>query len=275
MNVFMDNEVQTKLTIEEINKIIACPNCKGALALVEFQDARCDLCNEHYSWLSGTWDLIQSSYRLSSDLWPVWEQLQANGLVSYAKDPEHNLGIGERPDCLEFSQFCEFDGLVLDVGCGPQALPAYHKFRSDRTRFVGIDPLIRGSSANFVQFRALGEYLPFRNNVFDHVVFATSLDHFIDPTPALVEARRVSRSNGQIDIWIGEKRLEPPKTVATFDWYMELQKPNVAEDVFHLRRLQSTEVKAIIDTLGLHIVEERIRIVDGFKSNFFCRIKTE
>jgi SAM-dependent methyltransferase len=265
--------MQVKLTIEEINEIIACPMCNNFLALVEWRDASCSRCQETYRWYSGTWDLIPSSYHSSSDLWPVWEQLQANGLVSYTHDAEHNLAVGERADCMEFSRFCGFDGLVLDVGCGPQAWPAYFRFTSNRTRLVGVDPLVRGSAADYVQFRALGEYLPFRSEVFDHVVFATSLDHFIDPAQALIEACRVCRLSGALDIWIGEKRPETPRPAVSPDWYMSLKKPHQADDVFHLKRFGSAEVKELFKQVGLHLVAEHLQTIDEFRCNWFYRLK--
>ncbi len=265
--------MNTKLSIQEMNAIIACPRCKCPIFLLEGQDASCHQCQENYRWLSGTWDIIPSSYRSSSNLWPAWQQLQANGLVSYKQDPDHNLAVGEREDCLQFSRFCGFDGLVLDVGCGPQPLPAYFRFRSARTRFVGIDPLIQGPSANYFQVRALSEFLPFRNQTFDHVIFATSLDHIIDPAQALIEARRVCQLSAEIDIWNGEKRSNTPEPAVTNEWYMGLKKPEGAEDLFHLRRLRSTDMNALFKQVGFNLVEEQVHRIDEYRSNFFYRLK--
>lgn len=259
---------------EEISRIIACPNCKKGLVLYDFRDVICPDCDEMYRRLKYTWELIPSSWKETSKLWSVWEHLQANGLLSYIHDPEHNLGIGDRQDCIEFSRFCKFDGLVLDIGCGPQAWPAYFTFHTDNTRFVGIDPLVGESPANYLQFRSLGEFLPFKNHVFDQIVIATSLDHVIDPVPVLKEALRVCRQDGDINIWIGEKSGDEPKPEVSPEWYSRLKKPDETEDPFHLKRLNSHEVKILFDALKLNICHEEVYRIDEYRSNYFYKIKS-
>jgi SAM-dependent methyltransferase len=265
--------VQTTLSIQELNTIIACPLCKRPMLMTEGLDAACHGCQETYRWLAGTWDVIPSSFRGTSTLWPTWDQLQANGVVGYQQDPEHNLAVGERQDCALFSRFCGFDGLALDVGCGPQPWPAYFRFRSDRTRFVGIDPLIQGPGPEYFQIRALSEFLPFRSQAFDHVIFATSLDHIINPAQALREARRVCRVSGEIDIWNGEKREDAPRATVNHEWYGRLEKPQGAADVFHLRRLRSTEAKSLFAEVDLMLAQEQAYRTDEYRTNFFYRLK--
>src|SRR5262249_30276809 len=40
---------------------------------------------------------------------------------------------------------------------------------------------------------------------FDHVLFATSLDHMLNPHKTLLEAKRVIKPKGKINIWITYK----------------------------------------------------------------------
>ena len=61
-------------------------------------------------------------------------------------------------------------------------------------RFVGVDPLRGAQPRAFAFAQAIAEYLPFRDGVFDRVLFATSIDHVLLPELALAEARRVSKS---------------------------------------------------------------------------------
>jgi hypothetical protein len=142
--------------------------------IVEEFGAVCGQSEVSYRWTGHRWDLVPSRCRKSSVLWSVWDQLQVNGLVSYREDPNHNLAISEYPDCQDFGNFCRFDGRVLDVGCGPKPWPAYFCGQSARTRFVGVDLLIEDSCAQYVQHRAVVEYLPFRPAIFGHVLFAAS-----------------------------------------------------------------------------------------------------
>jgi SAM-dependent methyltransferase len=262
-----------KLEIDAIIHFIVCPKCKASLKIILNNNIICDGCGEEYPWNGESWDLIPSSWANSSDLWSAWEEVQRNGMVSYTNDPQHNLGVGERTDYLNFGKFCNFDGLVLDVGCGPQPWPAHFKFHSNQTVFIGIDPLVGLSKADYIKFRALAEYLPFKNNVFDHVVFATSLDHFVDPLPPLKEAVRVCKVTGEIDIWIGEKCSDAPKPDFSPEWYNKLKKPDNAEDVFHLRRLDNSRILFFIQELGLNIVYNESHIVDQYRKNYFYKLK--
>jgi len=260
--------------VEEFADAIACPECNGQLSLTNSQSAVCEQCKESYRWIGQTWELVPSRCRESSPLWATWDQLQANGLVSYREDPEHNLAISERPDNLDFSDFCSFDGRVLDVGCGPQSWPTYFRTHTTHTRFVGVDPLIETSSGQYLQLRALAEHLPFRSGVFDHVVFATSLDHFVDPVRALREAGRTCRADGEIDVWIGEKRAGAPPPTESPEWYRRLERPVGSEDLFHIKRLDMEDLTGFVGEAGLRALDYEVRRVDEYRTNHFFRLKS-
>ena len=259
--------------IEDVADLFACPLCAGRLPLVMSQGASCTRCNQDFRWLGRTWDLVPPQCRESSQLWSVWDQLQANGLVSYREDPEHNLAVGDRADCRAFGEFCAFDGLVLDVGCGPQSWPAYFSSYTATTRFVGVDPLVEQSSPRYLQLRAVAEHLPFRTGAFDHVIFATSLDHFVDPIRALVEARRTCRPGGEISLWIGEKRPGAPAVRGESpEWYRQLRRPEGSEDVFHVKRLGLADVMRFVEKAELSTRDHEVRRVDEFRTNHFFRL---
>jgi SAM-dependent methyltransferase len=140
--------------------------------------------------------------------WGVWEQLQANGAEVYEGDPGGNLSVGERGDARAFADFADLTGWVLDVGCGPQPLPSY----AGGDRFVGIDPLA-GAHRDFAFVHGIAEYLPFRDGVFERVLFATSLDHMLSPQRAISEARRVLKHEGLVCVWHGEPPLPPRRSL--------------------------------------------------------------
>jgi ubiquinone/menaquinone biosynthesis C-methylase UbiE len=262
-----------KISLTELNEITACPTCRAPLQLNEVSSITCAACDAAYRRFSYAWELIPASWRSSSDLWASWDQLQANGVVSYTQDTTRNLGVGDRPDYLQFSRFCNFEGRVLDVGCGPQAWPTHFKHHATGTQFIGVDPLVGEVAADYLQVRALAEYLPFQDSAFDHVVFATSLDHFINPLPVLQEAVRVCKPGGSIDIWIGEKSPEAPKPSVSPAWYQKLVKPEGAEDVFHFKRLESTEVKEFLRRANLEIIAEECHDVDAYRKNYFFKVR--
>jgi hypothetical protein len=256
-----------------VRDLLACPLCRTAIQAEIGQPATCRSCQAVYPALGATWDLIPYAVVSLNPVWGPWLQTQDNGSAGYTGDPTANLSLGDREDCLAFSRFCAFDGSVLDVGCGPQHWPSYFNVRSPRASFVGVDPLIGDTSPDYPQVRALGEYLPFTDSVFRHVVFATSADHLIQPAVALSEAARVLVHGGEIDMWVGEKDPGTPPPSTSPEWYTRLRKPEGAEDFFHLKRLTRDDVQRLADAANLTIVEEQVLRVNEYRRNCFIRLR--
>jgi SAM-dependent methyltransferase len=254
-------------------EIIVCPLCKVSLSITETDTSVvCTNCQSTFKKGTFCWNFIPTGVIDSSPLWEVWQELQSNSLVGYQASPEQNLSVGDRDDCQQFAQFCNYHGLILDVGCGPQPWPAYF----DRTReaiYIGVDPLAGDNPAEFLKFKALAEFLPFRANIFNHVLFSTSLDHFVDPIVTLDEAARVCKSDGEIDIWLGEKRPNTPQLTSSPEWYLRLKKPDLAEDRFHIKRLDTEELLDITEKSDLILFEYKTHQVDYYRTNHFYRFK--
>jgi SAM-dependent methyltransferase len=257
-----------------LREIIACPVCKADLSIADAETTVvCTNCQTTFTKGPFAWNLVPPGIiDETSSLWRTWQQLQSNSLVSYQADPEHNLSVGDRDDCKQFARFCNYHGLVLDVGCGPQPWPAYF----DRTRdavYIGVDPLVGDSPGDFLRFTALAEFLPFRANIFDHVLFSTVLDHFVDPVTALQEAARVCKPEGEIDVWLGEKRADAPRPATSPQWYLRLKKPDLADDLFHIKRLNAGALVEIAETAGLRVLERESHRIDDYRTNHFYRLK--
>ena len=252
---------------------LACPLCKSGMRATPGSAARCATCGASYPQCGATWDLVPYETVRTDPTWQPWLHAQENGTVSYRFDPVTNLAVGDCQGSAALARFCAFDGPVLDVGCGPQDWPAYFALHSSRTSFVGVDPLIDAASARYPQLRALGEYLPFVSGVFRHVVFATSVDHLIRPAAALSEAARVLTSDGEIVLWVGEKDSGEPAPAESPEWYVELVKPEGADDKFHLKRLDRDDVHRLTEIAGLQITEERVLPVSTFRRNCFFRLR--
>lgn len=227
-----------------------------------------------YSNKGGFWNFIPDKLKeLDSPLWKVWSKLQDNGVSSYNNSPTNNLGVGPRKDFLQFAGFCNFKGLVLDVGVGPQKIPTHIEYcNNSKAKFIGIDPLSGIQPRGFTFVQGLGEYLPFKNGLFDQILFVTSLDHFIDPVIALKEAARVVKQNGSVCVWLGEKDKAAPKPSDNPEWYKALQIPEGAEDPFHFRRFSIEEFKKFLLKTELIITEEMIINVDEWRKNCFYRL---
>jgi SAM-dependent methyltransferase len=240
--------------------ILACPICHGPLA-----GTRCPGCRRNYPSERGVVDFTPRpppDKRVRAG-WQLWAKLEANGAKAYELDPLSSLSVGERNDVRAFADFCQFEGLVLDVGCGPQELPTYAAGLEGR--LVGIDPL-RGAHPRAFEFvQGIAEYLPFRDGVFKRILFATSIDHLLEPELALAEARRVAAPGGSICIWLGElppvslrerikrRPTEPVMEIQTPRTTMMFEVPAGAVDAFHVTHPRSREVKRWLSKAGLSV----------------------
>ncbi|UVT16829.1 MAG: class I SAM-dependent methyltransferase [Nitrospira sp.] len=262
------------MRISQAGKIFACSRCKFDLFIGD-QDQRiaCPSCLAEFVKDTLVWNFIPQENEISLPIWRAWQAVQDNGVASYQADPDHNLSVGKREDCKRFADFCNYHGMVLDVGCGPQPWPAYFD-ADEKVFFIGVDPLAGTQPSGYLTMKALAEYLPFRDRVFDHVLFSTTLDHFVDPVESLREAVRVCKPSGEIDVWLGEKKPGAPTPVSSPEWYTRLKKPELAEDVFHIKRLNSDEFRAIAKKVGVHIVQAEAHPIDAYRTSYFYRLKT-
>lgn len=187
-----------------LKDLIVCSICHADLPLEGIArdgSGCCSGCGRRYRFEQGVYDMtpIPPPDDVLKARWATWQKLQDNGLLSYTSAPEFNLSVGTRDDALAFQTFSQPSGLILDVGCGPQEYPSYLPAGSDA---VGIDPLLGRQPRGFAFVRGVGEYLPFRNHSFDHILYATSLDHIIDPRRSLADAQRCLKANGVMSLWI-------------------------------------------------------------------------
>ena len=248
--------------------------CKSPLPPLDEMAATlgCGACGAEFSRGKYSFDFTPPrAFREGSAIWEAWEQVQANGLTTYAADPDRNLSVGQRDDCRGFRDFCACRGLVLDVGCGPQPWPAYFH-RASEVTYVGIDPLADEGSAEFLKFIGL-EFLPFAAHTFDHVMFATTLDHFVDPAAALVEAARVLKPAGDIDVWLGEKNAAAPKPAGSPEWYQRMTRPALADDLFHIKRMGDADFRSRLRRANLTIVDSERHQLDAYRANYFYRLR--
>ena len=257
---------------ELIARILACPACGSDLFPADDAGSIACGCGATYPKERGAWNFIPSVSDRSSPVWDCWNRIQENGLASYVSDPENNLSVSRNRYSDAFSKFCGFQGLVLDVGCGPQPLPSYFDLSREAV-YVGIDPLAGDVAPRFLKLRGFAEHLPFRSGVFDQAVFATTLDHLMDPRKGLVEAIRVLDRDGEIDVWLGEKHPGARGPAVSPEWYLRLTKPDLAEDLFHIQRIGDAGFRAMLLDAGLDIVRTEVHAVDRWRTNFFYCLK--
>ncbi len=94
-------------------------------------------------------------------------------------------------------------GTVLDIGADD--IEVSSKLFSNEVEYVGLEPMYSKDKNGYVI--GLAEFLPFKDSVFDNVSFNTSLDHVFDYFKALLEAKRVLKKDGMLQlntmIWKG------------------------------------------------------------------------
>lgn len=188
-----------------LDTLLVCPVCQGALPLDTIrarEEGACKNCGRHFSYGERTFDLIPHPppHQGVRRKWETWQQLQENGLAFYTEDPAHNLSVGDRADVAAFAAFSRPRGRVLDIGCGPQPLPAYWT-SPEGGELIGIDPLPGAADREFHFVQGIGEYLPLPEGDFDQVLLASSLDHALNPRRVLQEARRVLEPGGRLAVW--------------------------------------------------------------------------
>jgi SAM-dependent methyltransferase len=258
------------LSMPVLTQILACPVCHRTLA-----NTSCGGCGRSYPTQDGITNFTPTpppDPRVRAR-WELWAQLEANGAQAYEIDPPSSLSVGEREDARAFAEFCEFEGLVLDVGCGPQELPTYAA--GVRERFVGIDPLLGVQPRAFAFVQGIAEYLPFRDGVFDQVLFATSIDHVLMADLALAEARRVTKPGGSVCIWLGElppvplrdrlrRRRQPERItqIETSQATMKFEIPTGAADAFHVAHPSARQVQRWLKQAGLTVREVQRPIIN-------------
>jgi len=98
-----------------------------------------------------------------------------------------------------FFKFAEIEGgMILDVG---GAGGMVRRYLPDGSRYHGLDPLpIPDDVKHFPFVRGVGEFIPFRNGIFDSVLVLESLDHLISPLWFIGEAARVLKGGGKLYI---------------------------------------------------------------------------
>ena len=132
----------------------------------------------------------------------AWKEYQ-DGHKGVFSEPDDPLGSGVGQIIGQTGR-----GLFLDVGCGPLPLPAYMASSNGTVSWIGIDPYFGDVARQFPFAQALGEYLPFRRQVFDGVLYAGAIDHVINPLRSLERARSIIKPGGKLCVWYNPRKVD-------------------------------------------------------------------
>jgi len=136
-----------------------------------------------------------------------WKKRLDRGYKKYLKSPVGVFSTNDSNDAKKIGEIIKQYDLrnCLDIGCGGLPLPLYMKINPE-VEWYGIDPLLYCQQRQFHFLCGCAEKLPFLNKYFDGVLFASSIDHLLDPITALQEAYRILKLQGYIFVWITEGR---------------------------------------------------------------------
>ncbi len=173
--------------------------------------------------------------------YPIWIEAFERGRRVYETAPESNLSVEGHAIAEHFRSFLSpyMSGFVLDIGCGPQALPTYLRGFPD-AMIAGLDPLPGVMKRDFQFFQGLAEFLPWPDDTFDVVIFATSLDHVLSLDKTLSEVHRVLRPGGFCIVWAG--LIDDAKL------YDPLAEDVSALDEYHLFHFSDKTLRAVFDS---------------------------
>ena len=150
--------------------------------------------------------------QLHPHLFERWKQINfVDNPIEFAERPAGSCSVGLGRIDRMFAGFIApyLSGRVLDLGCGPQAVPSY--LSGYPTALIsGVDPLEPFEPHPFQFHRGFAEFLPWADGTFDAVINATSLDHCMSLDLVTSEIVRVLRPGGLLLVWEGFVKNSPP-----------------------------------------------------------------
>lgn len=190
-----------------------CPKCYTHLPEKEGTDFLCPKCNLKYSFQNNflKYDFDTLLYDNFRKRYLLNKVLDNNAYISYQLLKEGSLSLPERGEVKRFKEYILKDasgGKILDIGCGTMKIPGYLDFSNkEKFDFYGIDPI---DDHSFFGKKVVGcsEFMPYPDNFFKVIIFATSLDHLCSIEKSIDETYRVLEKNGIVKIWMSDLNLE-------------------------------------------------------------------
>jgi hypothetical protein len=195
----------TRMTLDDVAPMLASPDSKKGLAFLpgyrilsdgihtypDREDVQILLPARLQEYFSTRLEVPLGHYEKDSFLqYFLLSTIKQFGVINAPSDDTHYQRHLHRTQL--FLQ--DAKGVILDVGCddpriGASILPA-------SARYIGLDPFCMRTTP--FRLIGVGEYLPFKDNSLDGVLFNTSLDHILDWRRAIEEAHRVLAPRGML-----------------------------------------------------------------------------
>jgi uncharacterized protein YbaR (Trm112 family)/2-polyprenyl-3-methyl-5-hydroxy-6-metoxy-1,4-benzoquinol methylase len=140
---------------------------------------------------------------------PLWQAHQSKMWREYQDGEEGVFTHADNPMGRQVGEIITRSGggLYLDVGCGALALPVYMASTSGCVEWIGVDPFLGDTARQFPFVQGVGEYLPFRRELFDGALYASTIYHQLDPGRSLRRVHSVLKPMGKLFVWYAASRL--------------------------------------------------------------------
>lgn len=256
--------------------LLICPSCLNESLLLSNEGRVdsflfCSECGGIFPVQNGIPQMIDvfALLRLPVSRLAVWRITQQRAFEAYRNNDVSSCSDVSRDDVLAFREFMDLrDKEILDIGSGSFNIPGY-VHGAGFLNYIGIDPLETSRRPNFPLVSALAEFLPFRNQSFDVVILATSLDHCLDMGSTMHEIRRILRPGGIIYYWGG---ISDDKKVIgeTYPFHITPRLPLVRKQQHDLSKSlinwksASEEYNNLIKEIDQNIGEYETQLVDYY-----------
>ena len=199
--------------LEETVERLCCPICKHypleTRKDVGKETLNCSPCGKIFPISNGIPDFLPQE----ANRWRLWKkrlkQFDRRATGWTKEDAEQRIPMMKDL----FRHFHHFEGSLLDIGCGDGEVRSF----LENVEYWGIDPedwvtspkhafnkesLFPGIVKPFPLFLGVGEYLPFKDQVFDNALIFSSFDHVQSPREVLRELFRVLKRGGSVVVML-------------------------------------------------------------------------
>jgi SAM-dependent methyltransferase len=197
--------------------------------------------------------------RLAPRAFALWREMLEVNARAYEGLPADSCSVDGHAVAGAFRDFLQpyLSGPVLDIGCGPQAVPLYLSSYPQEL-VAGLDPLLSSEPHPFRFVQGVAEFLPWDAETFQVVVTATSLDHVLLLDRALQEIYRVLKPTGFFVTWVSFV-----EGACSYNPYNEDVEP---QDCFHMIHFDRPWFERLLND---YFVMEREWAVNA-QSTFLC-----
>lgn len=146
---------------------------------------------------------------------------------------------------------------ILDVGCGSGFSAEQSVKGREDLEVHGVDvteDLINYASKHRPQFHfklAHGEDLPYEDNQFDAILYLDVIEHLVDPSKSLKEARRCLKEDGVVIILVVLENHPLFKII----WWLWLKLKGKVWHEAHLHIFTKKSLKSLLDREGFRLLD--------------------